>query len=320
MRVNLMSIIVWVIALLTIMTHMNKSQLVTTTIFSATINSFMASDPKHINSNAYEAFANNPKSFVDKNGRAPESSVQILTNRFGDEHVRFYRGFDFAIQNGSQQFLGRVNNDALYYYEQINSQVEKMILEQISPEFPPGRRMPEMCLRVYTSGTRGLISNQFSRTPNQEDTYFRMADLGSVASNSHYLSHQAAEAHIESSGIGRRIFIQERRIWRNESLGLMPMYLPPIGEIYEGRPIFEGPERRMLTADELAVLYEHPNYTHSQQLRGFLNHHTMSTPWTFPTHEGNQIAYQNFRRRFIRIRGISNSEVVVPFQPLRFRP
>ncbi len=311
--------IVWVIALLNITTKMNKSQQVTT-IFNSTVNSFMVNDPKHVNSNVFEAFTNNPLSFVDKNGRAPESALQILTNRFGrDDQVYYHRFNQYLTRGNGAIALGTINNDAIEEYDLFNYLTTTLVRTELSqqlPSFPPGLNMPELATEVYTSGVRGFDLHTNSR-PRIPRSYFRHADFEPLSTNSQYLFQQSIEAVIESSGVGERVFRDELSIWRQANQLHNSMYDPPLAMAAEHRHMFESPEDRILTAEELGFLYQHPNFEYSQQLRGFLNYMSMPRPWTFPSNYPVQYGYHNYRRRFIRIHGVNNSEVVVPFQRLR---
>ncbi len=303
------------------------------TYFETKVGAFITSDPKHINSNVFEAFANNPLSFVDKNGWAPESALQLLTREFGTARNQQYTIFQSLMDSRElSNYFGSIPIARIARLERLNSQINENLRALITQRFPPGCKMRELAFEVYTSGTRGIESRMnhilhytgpftypnMRRVVIQDylrGSYFRIPDLPPLHSSSQFLSQRAMEAFLESSGLGRIFLEHELPLWRNGPE--IPIYYPPREYLYQGQPYFVEPENRMLNASELAHLYEHPDFDESQRLRGFLNHYSMPRSWTFPENQDLQSEYYNFRARSIRIEGTGNTQVVIPFQRLR---
>ncbi len=300
-----------------------KSSIESNSHFSVNVEAFLTPDLEKINSNIFEAFNNNPISFTDNSGKAPENATQILTRTYGAQRTLNYQLFDLANEN--VDLLGQVNRNNIPMYNTVNSGTEGQIARNIRRlNLPPGYQINEFASEVYRSGIRrnfpvaerrfhvssegGHLRGEYrTHISNQYD---RVTDFGPRTNPAQHLRYQAMEQHLEATGVGRQIFDEEEATWSRMVGSFGPLYVP---SILGQRALDLG--LGYLTADEWATLYSSPNYLYTDRLTAYVNYQELRRN-LLPNNmtQDTQMVYQNYRRRFVTIRGINNTHATVPFR------
>ncbi len=241
---------------------------------STSIASFLSLDPLNLNQSPYAAFNLNPLSFVDRNGKAPKSVVQILTPKFGKDRLEQYENLDRVFDQGLR---GQVDYQVMDAYRKtamvVNKSVNQMIERELNDRYSFVRK--ELVYEIQASYKNGIRGEVFSEQGAEMDVPgFGKAKLSFMKQKiSRNLQESSAEAILEHSNLEQKIFHYEHMWWdmqiRNhmEQLGN-----EGFGGIYEVTPWFYiYDEPIYLNAQEMNELYHRDDFLHSDLFRGIMN-------------------------------------------------